>query len=332
MKDAQLNSSDKPSSIAPHHSSIFVLRAGAIGDFILTLPALYAVRQKYPSHHLILAARADVLPLVRDTLADTTIAFDSALLTPLFASDATPSDELTRLLTGIDLAVLWLAENSARVVANHLRRLDAQRLLMANPLPTARHAADHLLDSLAPIGIVSGSRIPVLPLRAETRSLADDFWRMHSFTARTRVIALHIGSGSEPKRWPLENFLALAHQLALLAGVRVLLIHGPAERHWIRPIAKISPAITQLDSPDLSRLASILARCSLYIGNDSGITHLAAALGTPAIALFGPTDPAIWGPRGEYVSIIRSPTTRMGDLTIESVWQAVHDRLPMDDR
>src|SRR5947208_2753798 len=123
--------------------TLFVLRAGAIGDFILTLPALTALRRKYPSHRLVLAARSDVLPLVRGTLADEVIPFDSGLLTSLFVSGGEISDELRTRLADVDLAVVWVSGNTARTVSENLRRLDVGRLLSADPLPNRQHAADH---------------------------------------------------------------------------------------------------------------------------------------------------------------------------------------------
>lgn len=302
---------------------LFVLRAGAIGDFILTLPALYALRQKFPTHHFILAARADVLPLVQGTLADDVIAFDDERLTLLFSPDAQPTIQLSNLLSNTDLAVLWLPDPTARIVAGNLRRLDVARLIAANPLPTARHAADHLLDTLAPLGIISREARPQLALAPAARALADEFWSAHAITPQARVVALHVGSGGAHKRWPLENFLTLTHRLALLDGVRVLLVHGRAERVIASSHRTLLAMTIELDSPPLPLLASILARCALYIGNDSGITHLAAALGTPTIALFGPTDPNLWGPRGAHVTILRSSTPHIADLALDDVWRAV---------
>src|SRR6478736_313374 len=122
------------------NSSLFVLRAGAIGDFVLTIPALSALRHKFPSHRLTLAARADVLPLVHGTLADDVIPFDSVLLTPLFVSGGDISTELQTRLGEVDLAVVWLSGNVARTVADNLRQLDVGRLLSADPLPNRQHA------------------------------------------------------------------------------------------------------------------------------------------------------------------------------------------------
>jgi len=317
--------------------ALFVMRSGALGDFILTLPALHALRRKYPDHRLVLAARADVLPLAQGLIADDVIAFDSAWLTPLFVTECplkgmrALTDTLQNMLGDVDLAVLWLPDRTARIVANSLRRMSVARLIAASPelrSTTQRHASDHLLDTLAPIGIASPlSPIPSLSasssllLAPHIQTLADEFWHTHSLAGR-RVMALHIGSGGKHKCWPSENFLKLARRMSSCEHTHVIVISGPAEAGFQSPIAHIqSTRFTLLASPPLTHLASILARCALYVGNDSGVTHLSAALGTPTVALFGPTDSQLWGPRGAHVTIIQSPTARMEDLSVESVWQ-----------
>lgn len=317
--------------------ALFVMRSGALGDFILTLPALRALRRKYPEHRLVLATRADVLPLAQGLIADDVIAFDSVLLTPLFVTECplkgmrALTDTLQNMLGEVDLAVLWLPDATARIVANNLRRMSVARLIAANPSPMQRHASDHLLDTLAPIGIAAplsrAKHVPSLsassslPLAPHIQTLADEFWHTHSL-AEMRVIALHVGSGGKHKCWPSENFLELARRLSSCEHTHVVLISGPAEANFQSPSAQIqSTRFTLLASPPLTQLAAILARCALYVGNDSGVTHLSAALGTPTVALFGPTDPQLWGPRGMHITIIQSPTTRMEDLSVEQVWQ-----------
>ena len=134
-------------------SNLLVLRAGAIGDLVLTLPALAALREHFPDLRLLLAARADMLPLLIGSAVDDVIPFDSLLLSPLFTSGAEFSKELRAKLGTLELAMLWLPERPARAVDNSLKRLGAARVLCADPLPAGKHAADHLLDTLAPLGI-----------------------------------------------------------------------------------------------------------------------------------------------------------------------------------
>lgn len=293
--------------------SLFVLRAGAIGDFVLTIPALSALRHKFPAHRIILAARADVLPLVHGTLADDVMPFDSALLTPLFLSGGDMPAELQTRLGEIDLAVVWLSGNAARTVADNLRRLDVGRLLSADPLPNRQHATEHLLSTLAPLGI-GDWHTDTAPFVPATLPLTAP-WQ-----AAQHVVSIHVGSGGVHKRWPRDRFLTLADRLRTIDGIRVVLFSGPAEETGITRSLP-NPLIRSVIPADLPELASMLRHSALYIGNDSGPTHLAAALGVPTIALFGPTDPMVWGPRGRHVTIVQSPDRQMEGISLDVVWQ-----------
>src|SRR5581483_12178965 len=112
-------------------------------------------------------------------------------------------------------------------------------------------------------------------------------------TERENFAVIHPFSGSPRKNWPLDRFRRLASSLERVMPVR-----------WCA--GRQDPPLPEaVCIDDLYALACWLARARLYIGNDSGITHLAAAVGTPVLALFGPTDPAVWGPRGENVRVAR---------------------------
>jgi ADP-heptose:LPS heptosyltransferase len=113
---------------------------------------------------------------------------------------------------------------------------------------------------------------------------------------------IHPGSGASAKNWPIENFLTLADHLER-EGRRVDWLAGPAEReHDV-----LSRLPRALPEGPLTTVAKRLAGAKLYIGNDSGITHLAAAVGCHVIALFGATDPRVWGPRGDRVRVLGGP-------------------------
>lgn len=112
-------------------------------------------------------------------------------------------------------------------------------------------------------------------------------------TPRGDFVVIHPFSGSPRKNWPLENFRVLAEELGKSSPV-----------YWCRG-AQDPPLPTAVEIDDVYELACWLARARLYVGNDSGVTHLAAAVGTPVLALFGPSDPDVWAPRGPRVEIGR---------------------------
>jgi ADP-heptose:LPS heptosyltransferase len=134
---------------------------------------------------------------------------------------------------------------------------------------------------------------------------------------QSKAILLHPGSGSKKKVWPLERFLNLAKILQDRFDSKILIILGPAEGSEVEKVFEGLDPHTFIQAKRLSliQLASVMEGCKLFIGNDSGISHLASALGIPTIAIFGPTDPRVWSPRGEKVCVVRkeipcSPCTR----------------------
>ncbi len=127
-------------------------------------------------------------------------------------------------------------------------------------------------------------------------------------------LALHPGSGSPAKSWPADRFAALAARLA--GGARILVVLGPAEedQRWDR-----DPGVVVARDLPLRTLGALLSRAGLFVGNDSGVSHLAAAAGAPTLALFGPTDPALWAPVGHSVRWLRAPDHSLAALTLDEV-------------
>jgi ADP-heptose:LPS heptosyltransferase len=126
---------------------------------------------------------------------------------------------------------------------------------------------------------------------------------------RSKAIVVHPGSGSKKKRWPLERFVEVVSTLQDEHGVRVVVVRGPAEGPETerafegRGIGPCVPVL--LKDLSLIELASAIEGCHLFIGNDSGITHMAAALGLPTLAIFGPSASARWAPRGRKVLVLQ---------------------------
>jgi ADP-heptose:LPS heptosyltransferase len=279
-------------------ASIVVLRAGALGDTILTLPAIHALRRHVPYRPIVAVGRPDYWS-VAGPLVDRIISADDPALAPLFGS--TPLTVLPSPIADAGLLVLWRSGATAP-------RIPGLRTIVAPPLPPPGvHAAAHLLSSLAPLGLdLSPSPAPPGGLLALS---PDELAAGAALLARAdlhRPILLHPGAGAAWKRWPAERYAAQATALRA-GGQPVALIAGPADDDTIAALlARIDlPVIARLP---LRALAAVLAHATLAIGNDSGVTHLAAAAGTPTIALFGPTDPASWAPLGD-VRILRRCTT-----------------------
>jgi ADP-heptose:LPS heptosyltransferase len=192
-----------------------------------------------------------------------------------------------------------------------LRRGGLTRVLACPPFPPAGeriHAADWLLRSLAPLGVAgydSWEQAPWLPAEpADARAALAALAAAGGARPPGRYALLHPGSGSGRKNWPAPNWrevvraLGIAGELVVVAGpaddaALAALEAAWADAGWARP--RVLPPLR------LGTLAGVLAQAALYLGNDSGVSHLAAAGGAPSVAVFGPTDPAIWRPRGPHV-------------------------------
>lgn len=141
---------------------------------------------------------------------------------------------------------------------------------------------------------------------------------------RAAPLAIHPGSGGARKCWPVSSFAELIHRLWQRA-IPVLLLGGPADHERIAALQQMLSApevdmLTMLVDAPLLEVATALQACRGYIGNDSGITHLAAMTGIPVVALFGPSDPVVWRPVGPNVTILYE--TVLNNLPVERVWQA----------
>ena len=254
-----------------------VIRPGAIGDFIVSLPALECLQTDYLE---IWAASANV-SLARFAHRVRPIASTGLDLLGITA----PPPGLVEELRGFDSIVSWYGANRPefREAVEGLR-LPFAFLSALPPAGTGVHAADYYLEQVRTLAPCAGDGIP----------------RIRCQVQRENFAAIHPFSGSPRKNWPLEKFQTMARQLELVMPVRWCA--GPEDPPLERLLNRTATVVRMADLYDL---ACWLASARLYVGNDSGITHLAAAAGAPVLALFGPTDPAVWGPRGPHVRIAR---------------------------
>ena len=247
-----------------------VIRPGALGDFIVSLPALECLRSAY----LEVWTAAAHLPLLQ--FADCARSIVSTGLDLVGVTE--PPASLWERLGAFDSIVSWYGSNRPefRQAVSHLPFTFFPALPTCGT-PPKQHAVDFYLAQVRTLCECASSGIP----------------RIRCHVTREDFVAIHPFSGSPRKNWPLENFRALAARMAH---------DSPVE--WCRG-PEDPPLAGAVEIADLYQLACWLARARLYIGNDSGVTHLAAAVGTPVLALFGPSDPDVWAPRGPEVRIGR---------------------------
>jgi len=262
--------------MAPRDSArTLVVHVGGIGDFLLACPAIQllaregAVELLGRKERLQLAVQGGIAAAAHDMDA---VGFDSVF------SCSAPSPLLLDFLSRFDRAVVWMraAESVARVFGECIA--DVRLFPGLPPDDWARHASGYYASCI-------GAQC-VAPVQLRFTPDAP------------RDIIIHPGSGGRRKNWSLDRFQQVASMLED-DGRRVTWCTGPAEEDIALPpqSAHIAPAT-------LVTLAQALAGARLYIGNDSGVSHLAAATGCPTVAIFGPTHPAVWAPQGPHVRVV----------------------------
>jgi len=292
--------------------SILVIHQGALGDFILALPMLETLRRAFPHAKSFIMGYPRILELVEDRFyAEKIFSIDQKGMATFFVREGALDLNLSQFFRTFDLIVVFGKDGEGTIVGN-LKRVCQGRILHINSFPAwdeRVHLTDHLLRQLYRYGFPSSELNPKFYLKDLDRDWANDFWKSKGLTpgGRSEVIILHPGSGSKKKVWPLDQFLNLTRYLQDRLSSKILIVLGPAEGSEVQgAFEKIGPNTPILAKGlSLLRLASVMEGCRFFIGNDSGISHMAAALGLPTVAIFGPTDPRVWSPRGEKVVVVR---------------------------
>lgn len=195
--------------------------------------------------------------------------------------------------------------------------------------PRGVHVVEQYLALTAPLGIAEPVREFRLPADPAAESSIDELFAATGMKPRNRVVVLNPGAGQPGKRWPVDRFRALAAQLADQAAAHVLVVWGPGEQALASAIAGSPAGRIALGPPtSLVQLIAILRRASLLVAADTGPLHLAAALGTPCLGLYGPTDPARNGPYGPGHRTLRAPDGRMTSIDVQAALRAAMELLP----
>lgn len=300
---------------------VLVIRGGAIGDFILTLPAIRLIRENISNCHLEVLGYPGIVELaVAAGVADSVRNLEHRTMAALFARGADIDEALAGYLRSFNLVVSYLFDPDG-IFRDNLKRVGVSGLVEASHrVEEGRgHAVQQLARPLERLAFFLEEGAPArLALGGRRDRPADAY------------IALHPGSGSLKKNWPVEHWIRLGRELGtMFPSARLALVTGEAERD--RGItAQVTRAWSGLvfdhwDSLPLVDLARRLAGCRVFLGHDSGISHLAAAVGAPCLLLFGPTDPATWAPRSANVSVHRAPGGDLANLDWEEAWLAIHD-------
>ncbi len=291
---------------------IAVFRGGALGDIVLTLPILRGLRDFYAHCLITFIAPYPQASLARG-YADRVLDLNSARLIGLFNSRAILPDQVLEGLRA-DLVVSYLSDPD-KIIEQKLP-LSATAKFLQGPFRLdfeRRPAVEQLAQPLRVLGIGSIDPVPRLTAPLPRRPL--------------NRLAIHPGSGSPKKNWPAGHWAPLLARL-MPEFDEVLLISGEADTEVAEEICPLIPIgkLRLCANRSLWELVAELSQATLFIGHDSGVTHLAAATGVQSVALFGPTDPAIWAPNGDHVIVIESTDRIMPGLSVESVLETIAHR------
>jgi heptosyltransferase-2 len=320
----EVGSASASPNMSPRAPRILVFRGGAIGDFVVTLPVLQALRQRWPDAYVELVGYPRVAELARlGGLVDKVTSLDAAHVSRWFSLQPNVTSEQVEHIRSFDITLTYLYDPEA-IVRRNLRNAGARQVLYGAPLVRDAHACEYLFRPLNDLAIAPES--PLIPrLRLPDAHVAAGRQRIGS--SPHPVLALHPGSGSARKNWPLERFLALADRVGAAASLAPRFIVGEADESLRERLLADGRGASLIAGLSLVELAGVLAGCAAFAGNDSGISHLAAALGVPAVAIYGPTDPSVWGVRGDRACCVSDAThgdAPWASLPVEAVESALH--------
>jgi heptosyltransferase-3 len=288
-----------------------------------------ALRDTYPRAKVEILGYKHITALADNRFyADAVQSIEYAALSGFFARGGVLDPELRSYFANFDLIVSYLFDPD-RVYEQNLQRCGSMKILCGpSKLRAGSHAAVQLAQPIEQLGIEVKDFVPKIFPSAEDQRSAREFFR----SLEPKYLALHVGSGSRQKNWPLTYWMQLGNRLLRAddkSGKRrsLILISGEADEsqlqilheEWRNRPVRFATNLT------LPRLGALLAEC-VFVGHDSGISHLAAAAGAKSVVLFGPTDPAVWAPQGDNVRVIRAPNGDLNRLTVDQVFSelAVH--------
>lgn len=296
---------------SPTRPRVLVIRGGAIGDFILTLPAIRLLRENIPNAYIEVLGYKPIIELALAAgVADETRSLEHGSMARLFAPKAPAEGPLADYFRSFNLVVSYLYDPDGHFRGN-MERMGVKTFLECpHRVEVGKgHAAEQLARPLERLAMYLEDPAPRIAVPETIVRLAE---------VNSAIVALHPGSGSLKKNLPVALWIAAGRALADdFPQVRLALITGEAE-HERGITARVQEGWRGLDylhwdQLRLTTLAGHVSGAAAFIGHDSGISHLAAACGVPCLLFFGPTDPLTWAPRNAGVQVVSPPEGTLED-------------------
>ena len=308
---------------------ILVIRGGAIGDFLLTLPAIGMLREAFPHVRLEILGYEHIISLATSGgYADATRSIEYAAMAGFFNPKGTLDPELSAYFASFQQVISYLYDPDG-FFAGNLRRCGVKNLVEASA--KVDEEGDHAIRQLAQplerlaLYLHDDGELRLRPGR-DSQRFADDF--LQHLTDERPLVAIHPGSGGERKNWLPERWADIGRFLLsqpVEQRPRLLLVGGEADGKALGILRTACQSeadkgdLLIAESLPLPRVAALLARCRLFLGHDSGISHLAAVVGTRCLLLFGTTDPEVWAPPHGTVQVVRAPDATLSTLGVDAV-------------
>ena len=305
---------------------ILVIRGGALGDFILTLPAIRLLREKFPDSPLEVLGHLHIATLAEGRYYASSIrSIDRSRLSAFFHPDAPLDPELCRYFAGFHQILSYIYDHD-KVFQSRLRMAGAQNLISVSPkIGQDGHAARQLARPLEEFSMRledPAARIFPQPRICQKRRFSFRAWQDRSWRfIRAAEASRRTGT------WR-DGCKVQAEILRNRKVGHLLVVGGESDFPQLSRMRRAaSSRQTVLTNLPLPLLGSVLSRCSLFIGHDSGVSHLAAAAGARCLLIFGPTNPDVWAPANDAVEVLRANDAQISSLETELVLGRMNETL-----
>ena len=297
---------------------ILFIRGGAVGDFILTLPAIKLVRDSLPDNEIEILGYPSIAELATVTgLADRVRSIEDSKLATFFVPGAKLDPEWCDYFSSFDIVVSYLYDPD-EYFSENLKAAGVKTLLPGVFRPQETEPFVSAARQLA-------KPLETLALFLEDPELELDYASQDSFERSAQpVIALHPGSGSPLKNWSYESWIEVLRETGNRhPDAHFLITSGEAENNSISQFYELLEPLhlswEAITDKGLAEIGAIYREVDFYLGHDSGISHLAASAGCRGILLFGPSNPAIWAPETSRMKIVASSTGSLASIKPEHV-------------
>jgi heptosyltransferase-3 len=284
-----------------------MIHPGGLGDALLAVPAMTRLRTRFPKHRLLLCAEDQVSRLLLACgIIDEWISVQGRVCADLFAGANSATGQVQTWLEDCDLAIGWMEDLDGELIAT-LKAAGVRQVIVRSPFSTAIQATDQRDRFLEAINEPPSDNKGdiLLTVTEPLLHLGQACLEATGFSIGRPLVVIHPGSGSAHKCVAPEILASLVIALEISGAIPVIL-EGPADREPVERFLKscVNPPII-LKGLNLLTVAGVLAQARLFVGQDSGVTHMAGLIGVRTVALFGPTDPARWAPRGVHVTVVQ---------------------------